>query len=302
MSGHIVVVGSLNMDLVVHTPRLPKLGETVLGNRFQTFPGGKGANQSVAAARLGAQVKMIGCVGDDAFGDSLRNNLLQDGVDVALVRLISEAPTGVALITVDEAGHNTIVVNPGANGCLKPADILTGREAFDGAAALLAQLECPFETVQQAVALARQQGMPVILNPAPAQVLEPAFFAQIDYLIPNQIELSMLTRSDSVAVAVSRLHEWGVKNVIVTLGEEGVLISDDEGSTKLPAHQVPVIDTTAAGDAFVGAFAVAITQGRNTLEAARWGNAAGALAVTRSGAQPSLPRAAEVQSLLARAA
>jgi ribokinase len=302
MSGHIVVVGSLNMDLVVHAPRLPKLGETVLGNGFQTFPGGKGANQSVAAARLGAQVKMIGCVGDDAFGAALRNNLLQDGVDVALVRPISEAPTGVALITVDEAGHNTIVVNPGANGCLMPSDILAGRQAFDGAAALLAQLECPLDTVQQAMALARQQGTPVVLNPAPAQALEPAFFAQIDYLIPNQVELNLLTRCDDIDAAVARVHDWGVKNVIVTLGEEGVLISDGRDSTKLPAHQVSVIDTTAAGDAFVGAFAVAITHGRNTLEAARWGNAAGALAVTRPGAQPSLPRAAEVQSLLARAA
>jgi len=300
MGGHIVVVGSLNMDLVVHTPRLPQLGETILGNGFQTFPGGKGANQSVAAARLGAQVKMIGRVGSDGFGASLRNGLLQDGVDVTCVEQVREASTGVALITVDEAGHNTIVVDPGANSFLRPADILAARSIFDGAAVLLAQLECPLETVQQAVALAREQGTRVILNPAPAQMLKPAFLSQIDYLVPNQTELALLTCAEDIDAAAGQLHKLGVSHVIVTLGEQGALVSDDRRSARLPAYRVPVVDTTAAGDAFVGAFAVAITQGRDTLEAARWGNAAGALAVTRSGAQPSLPGLAEVESLLAR--
>jgi ribokinase len=299
---HVVVVGSLNMDLVVQTPHLPAMGETILGSSFRTIPGGKGANQAVAAARMGAPVKMIGRVGEDAFGASLLQNLRDAGVDAAFVRALPGASTGVALITVDQGGRNTIVVDPGANGQLRPDDVLAAEDAFNGAGVLVTQLECPLEAVQQAVALARRHRLHVILNPAPALPLEPAFLAQVDTLIPNQTEVGLLTRQDDVGAAVTCLHGWGVRCVIVTLGERGALVSEDGRVTAIPPHPVTAVDTTAAGDAFVAAFAVEITRGGSTLAAARWGNAAGALAVTRSGAQPSLPTRREVEALLTQAA
>jgi ribokinase len=299
MNGHVVVVGSLNMDLVVHAPRLPQRGETILGSGFQTFPGGKGANQSVAVARLGARVKMIGRVGGDGFGASLKKNLLHEGVNATFVEPVAAASTGIALITVDQNGHNTIVVDPGANDMVTPRAVLEAADAFIGASVLIAQLECPLEAVEQAVAMARQHGLRTILNPAPARPLEPALLGQVDYLVPNQTELALLTRQDDIHAAVTCLHNLGVRCVVVTLGEQGVFISDDRRTTTLAAHSVSAVDTTAAGDAFVAAFAVAILRGGSTLEAARWGNAAGALAVTRAGAQPSLPTQAEVERLLA---
>ena len=292
MAGQIVVVGSLNMDLVVRALRHPAPGETILGSDFRTFPGGKGANQAVAAARLGGFVQMIGRVGADDFGAALLGNLAANGVDSQYVLADEEVATGVALITVSDVGQNTIVVASGANWRLSPADIVDAQEAFTQANLLMLQLEIPLPAVERAIATARRHALPIILNPAPARSLDRELLAQVDYLTPNQGELALLAGSADV--------EAGVRNVIVTLGEDGVLVVGETLRAHLPAHQVPVVDTTAAGDAFVGGFAVALVHGLPLLDAVRWGNAAGALAVTRAGAQPALPTRAEIDALLAQ--
>jgi ribokinase len=299
MPGHIVVVGSINMDLVVRAPRHPEPGETILGSSFQTFPGGKGANQAVAAARLGGAVRMIGRVGTDSFGDSLLATLQKDRIDTSFVRRSADTASGVALITVNEQGQNTIVVVPGANGKLSPQDIRDSREAFVGASVVLLQLEIPIETVKTAAEIAREEGAGVILNPAPAQQLSSNLLSKVDFLIPNESELGLLTGMQAVSIAADSLRSIGTRRLVVTLGSQGVLVIDEDGHHKLDAHTVPVVDTTAAGDAFVGAFAVALTEHRSTREAAVWGNAAGALAVTAAGAQPSLPDRPQLEDFLA---
>lgn len=297
----IIVVGSLNMDLVVRTPRHPQIGETIIGHNFQTFPGGKGANQAVAAARLGGKVKMVGRVGTDSFGGALKNTLLNDGVDIRFVFSDPDAPSGVALITVDDRGDNSIVVASGANARLSPDHIAAAEEAFMDAEMLLLQLESPLPAIQEAIRLARKHGLRVILNPAPARTLEPELLKSVDYLIPNQSELALLTGLEIVDSAARLLNEIGVPSVIVTLGEDGALVMEKGQETYLPAFQVQAVDTTAAGDAFVGAFAVALTEGHTTMEAAWWGNAAGALATRSPGAQPSLPTRQEFEAFLAEA-
>lgn len=296
--GHIVVVGSINMDLVVRAPHLPQPGETIIGSDFRTFPGGKGANQAVAAARLGGHVKMIGRVGSDAFGEQLLQTLRADRIDTTFVQRDTAAPSGVALITVEEAGQNTIVVASGANARVTPDDVGAASTAFAGASVLLLQLECPLQTVRSAIEAAKRQQVRVILNPAPSQPLDASLLSQVDYLVPNQIELALLTQSGSLEEGVKRLKARGVKQVVVTLGGDGVAVFDDDGVYQLPPHRVSVVDTTAAGDAFVGGFAVALVEGKSTRAAAEWGNAAGALAVTRAGAQPSLPARAELEQFL----
>lgn len=299
MTPTIIVVGSLNMDLVVRAPRHPQPGETLIGSDFQTFPGGKGANQAVAAARLGARVRMIGRVGVDAFGEALLTAAQNDGVDTTFVQRDPDHPTGVALITLDAHGQNTIVVAPGANMQVSEADVERAEAVFAGADALLMPLECPLEAVMAATRLARKYGVKVILNPAPARPLPAELLAQLDYLTPNQPELQTLAGGETdVAAAIAKLRQQGVKSVVVTLGEHGALLVRDDQSVQLPAFQVPVVDTVAAGDAFVAAFCVALAEGKPPREAVRWGNAAGALAVTRAGAQPSLPSRVEVVRLL----
>jgi ribokinase len=298
MTGRIVVVGSLNMDLVVRAPRHPLPGETLLGGDFRTFPGGKGANQAVAAARLGGFVEMVGRVGADDFGDALLRNLAANGVETRFVQRDVGAATGVALITVSDAGENTIVVASGANWRVSSADVSAAEPAFAGAQALLLQLETPLAAVERAVELARRHKVRVILNPAPAQPLERAFLNHVDFLIPNQSELALLTGVSDMAEGIGRLRSLGVDNVVATLGEKGAWIVGQGVNQRVPAHKVQVVDTTAAGDAFVGGFAVALSKGLPLLEAVRWGNAAGGVAVTRPGAQPSLPTRAELDALL----
>jgi len=300
MKKAIVVVGSLNMDLVVRTPRHPQIGETILGSGFQTFPGGKGANQAVAAARLGGRVRMIGRVGADAFGEALVAAASQDGVDTSWIRRDPQAPSGVALITVDDAGRNTIVVASGANMRLTPEDVSAAESAFDGAGVLLIQLESPLPAVERAVQLARERGVHVVLNPAPAQPLAASFLSQVDTLIPNQNELELLSGVAGTQAAVERLSALGVGDLIVTLGEEGVYVVAGEQQTTIPAYPVDAVDTTAAGDAFLGAYAVALTEGMPALQAAAWSNAAAAISVTRRGAQPSLPTRVELDEFLAK--
>lgn len=299
MTGHVVVVGSLNMDLVVRSPRHPNPGETLLGGAFRTFPGGKGANQAVAAARAGAFTAMVGRVGKDDFGAALVSNLKANGVDTGHVAL-DGAASGVALITVSDDGQNTIVVAQGANANLAPTDILGAVDLFARAQVVLMQLEVPLPAIEQAIALAKLHKVKVVLNPAPAQQLDPALLREIDYLVPNQHELALLTGESEVEAGVRALRAIGVRNVLVTLGDDGVLLEQATASTRFDPHKVQVVDTTAAGDAFVGAFGAALAAGSAPLEAVRWGNAAGALAVTKAGAQPSLPNRSEIESLLRR--
>ena len=298
MRKHILVVGSLNMDLVVRTIRHPQIGETVIGHDFRKYPGGKGANQAVAVARLGCPVKMIGRVGTDAFGQDLVSVITADQVDHSYVLRDEQTATGVAFVTVDDDGQNTIVVASGANAHLSAEDINAAEGAFVGAYLLLIQLEVPLSAVERAIDLARQNGAQIVLNPAPAQLLESDLLEQVDFLIPNQTELALLAGQESTSASIDVLRSMGVKRLVVTLGESGVLVIDNDGREHIPAHKVPVVDTTAAGDAFAGAFAVALNEGLSIKEAAEWGNAAGALAVTRPGAQPSLPTRQELLSFL----
>ena len=299
MTQTLVVGGSLNMDLVVRAPRHPRPGETLSGSQFQTFPGGKGANQAVAAARLGATVRLVGRVGRDAFGDVLLQTVRQDGVDTSFISRDPEAATGVALITLDEAGQNTIVVASGANMRVSPEDIAQAEAAFEGANLLLMQLECPLEAVEAAADLAQRRGMAVVLNPAPARPLPASLLEKIDYLLPNQTELQALAEGEAnISSAAARLLKNGVRNLVVTLGEDGALLVTDNTEQKFDAYRVPVVDTVAAGDAFTAAFCVALMEGKSLPEAVQWGNAAGAIAVTRPGAQPSMPNREELIQFL----
>lgn len=300
----IVVFGSINMDLVVRTPRLPAPGETLTGYTFFTAPGGKGANQAVACARLGASTKMIGRVGDDLFGHQLRAGLRADGVQDDDV-LTTSGPSGVALIAVDDAAENSIVIVPGANGAVGTDDILRLERALDGAGVLLLQLETPVEVVVAAARAAHARGVMVILDPAPALPLPDELYALVDVLTPNESEATTLTgipvQSEQGAVAAARiLVARGARRVIIKLGGRGVLVADSAGERLLPAFAVTPVDTVAAGDAFNGGLAVALSEGRSFQDAVRWGLAAGALSVTKPGAQPSMPTRHELLTLLER--
>ena len=298
---NIVVVGSINMDLVVCLPRIPRPGETLLGGDFNTFPGGKGANQAVAAARLGAHVSMIGCVGADAFGRDLIEQLSKEGVDTSFVTRHAGVSTGVALIQVDDKAQNSIAVASGANLCFTGVDVESALAAINGFDVLLMQLETSLDTVNTAAKVASKKKATIILNPAPAQVLEPELLQMVDYLIPNEFELAALaglpSRSkENVIEAANVLISKGVKNLIVTLGEKGSMLFTSENKTgfMLPGWKVNALDTTAAGDCYVAAFAVGLRQSKTIEEAANFASAAAAISVTRKGAQPSLPYFDEV--------
>ncbi len=300
---NIVVVGSLNMDLVVRMPQIPRPGETLLGGVFKTFPGGKGANQAVAAARLGAHVTMIGCIGDDGFGKEMRVALESEGIDTTHVLVHPEAATGVALIQVDAQGQNSIAVASGANFRLSGSDVDKAMQAIGKFDALVMPLETQLETVYTAVKIASVRGAIVILNPAPAQVLPREILELVDVLIPNEHELALMTGVPvhsvvDVSLAVPKLLQLGAKKVIVTMGGHGAVLFEDGHEALIPACRVQAVDTTAAGDCFVGALAVALCEGRSLLPAAEFASAAAALSVTREGAQPSLPHRDEVVQFL----
>lgn len=306
MQAKVVIVGSLNMDLVTRAPRLPRAGETLAGQSFVTVPGGKGANQAVAAARLGASVAMVGCVGDDAYGEQLRTALLAEGIDCQAVTPVSGESTGVALIVVDDSSQNAIVIVAGGNGHLTASVVDSFDALLSGAEVIICQLEVPLDTVGHVLKRGHELGKTVILNPAPASGPLPAeWFAWIDYLIPNESEATALTglRVDSTAsadAAASALLKAGVSKVIVTLGEQGALFASASRSEHFPAPKVQPVDTTAAGDTFVGGFAAALADGKSESDAIRFGQVAAALSVTRSGAQPSIPTFAEVQASAAQ--
>lgn len=297
----VVVVGSANTDMVLRVPRLPGPGETLLGSAFTMVPGGKGANQAVAAARLGAVVTFVGCVGVDSFGDLLVLTLENEGIDTRFVFRDPEAPAGVALITVDEVfGENTIVVAPGANAKLSPALVHLAAAAIRDADILVCQLEIPLETVLTALRLARDAGVPTLLNPAPAQPLSGEALSLVSVLTPNQTEAAQILGADyDPAAAALMLRHRGVESVVVTLGSAGARLVSASENVLLPAFAGAVaVDTTAAGDCFTGALAVALGEGQPLEDAVKFANAAASLSVEAEGAQPSLPNRLAVNKRL----
>lgn len=294
----ILVIGSLNMDLVTHVPHLPQAGETIAGTKFQKTPGGKGANQAVAAAKLGADVTMIGKVGTDEYGKLLLDSLQQAGVSTEGIQ--REDTTGMAFINVSPDGENHIVLFAGANSKMRPADIDQMKKVIDMSDTILMQLEIPLDTVEYALRIAAKQQKKVILNPAPAQDLPLELLQHVYALIPNETELAILSDMDTsteseIIKAARHLKSRGVDRIIVTMGKSGsYLISDDE-EARIPAFQVKAVDTTGAGDSYVAAFAVGKTKGLSDREAAHFAGKVSAITVTREGAQPSLPTIEEVE-------
>ncbi|MBN1267839.1 MAG: ribokinase [Anaerolineales bacterium] len=301
----IVVLGSINMDLVVKTDLVPRAGETIKGAVFKAIPGGKGANQAVAARRMGAEVRMVGAVGRDAFGSELKQSLAEAGVDVSCVMEKGDVSTGTATIIVDSEGNNRIIIVPGANDCLSCEDVDGVEDLIAKASMILMQFEIPFETIDHAVKMAGRYSVPVVLNPAPAYAVSDEFLSGVNYLIVNETEAEILSGiavhdADSAKKAAEDLQTRGVETVIVTLGEQGAILLTAAGFLHIPARKVKVVDTTAAGDTFTGAFVVAVSEGMSLEDAARIAVSAGTLAVTRFGAQPSIPDREELNAVAQR--
>ncbi len=294
----VVVFGSINMDLVVRVPHLPLPGQTLTGQTFMTVPGGKGANQAVASARLGVPTRMIGRLGADLFGETLRHSLEGYGVDSSGVIKTADVPSGVALITVDDTAENTIVIVAGANGTIDDSDIARLADCLTNARVLMLQLEIPLDAVVKASRLAHERSVVVMLDPAPSRPLPPELYPLIDIMTPNETEVEALvgfTVNDeaSAARAVRVLVERGVRQVCIKMGSKGAYVND----RLMPAYPVHAVDTVAAGDAFNGGLAAALSENLPIAEAARWGLAAGALSVTKAGAQPSMPGRDEVMAM-----
>jgi ribokinase len=298
-SKKIVVIGSTNMDMVVKTSHIPVPGETVLSGSFFMNPGGKGANQAVAVARLGGDVIFISKVGNDVFGKQTSQLFVDEGIDTLHVLTDEQLPSGVALITVDQAGENSIVVASGANGNLLPADLEDAMEKIANAGTVLMQLETPMETVEFAAKYAASKGVPVILNPAPMNMLSPELLSCISIMTPNKTEAAMISGVnvsdlDSAAEAARAIHQMGVQSVVVTMGAMGSVIYDNGDVTVVPAQKVEAVDSTAAGDVFNGALAVFLSEGNSLTDAVRFASRAAAISVTRLGAQSSIPYRREV--------
>lgn len=306
-SSTILVIGSSNTDMIVRTERIPRPGETLLGGEFLTAAGGKGANQAVAAARAGGAVAYLARIGSDMLGEQSLAGWQKEGIDTSHVSRDPKAPSGVALIFVAANGENSIAVAGGANLKLTPALIRKAAPAIRSASTVLMQLETPLESIQAAAKIAAKAGVRVILNPAPAQKLPADLLRLIDVLTPNETEAELLTgiriRSEKdAAKAAVALQEAGARHVIITLGSKGALVVEHGAAPRLvPAFNVTPVDTTAAGDTFNGALAVALGEGRSLMEAARFASAAAAISITRLGAQPSAPRRREIEKLLRQA-
>jgi ribokinase len=312
----IIILGSINMDLVCRTPHMPAGGETILGSDFVTVPGGKGANQAVAAAKLGGDVHMIGRVGDDDFGQRLLNGLKNHGVNTDFVTVTEGMASGVAMILVDKKGENSIIVAPGANAKVSPADVDAAETLIASACCVVMQLEIPLDTVKHAIAMCQRLGVPTILDPAPAPVKLPRALYGVDVLSPNQSEAEVLLDLDRTHIVKKKrvidpkqiagdLLARGPRSVVLKLGRSGAISLDRDGDGagafhKARAFKVKVVDTTAAGDAFTAGLAVARAEGMAADDALRFACAAGALACTGFGAQPALPARAAVEKLIDR--
>jgi ribokinase len=302
-TARVVVIGSSNTDMVVKAARIPQPGETVLGGEFVMVPGGKGANQAVAAARLGAEVTLVARLGTDPFGETSLRNFREAGIRTEAIIQDPESASGVALILVDAGGENAIAVAPGANARLTPGDVDRAEAAIRAADVVVLQLEVPIETVLHALRLAKRYERPVILNPAPASPVPEEMFALVDILTPNETEAEMLLGGGAaglggIAATAEALRAKGVGTVVVTLGREGAYVVGPEGSFHVAGRHVQAVDTTAAGDAFTGALACALAEGRALADALEFATAAAALSVTRVGAQSSLPDRAAVEAFM----
>jgi ribokinase len=301
----ITVLGSLNMDLVIHTPAIPKMGQTIIGNNFMLSPGGKGANQAVAAARLGGQVTMIGAVGQDIFGKNLLDKLEHDNINIENIIRVEEAATGVASITVNAEGDNFIILDPGANFLLTVSDIMKLEGIIAQSKVLLVQLETPLEVVRKALQIAKKAGIITILDPAPApeQPLDDDLLRYVDIIKPNETECEIITgikvqTIEDAKKAVYFFKEKHIKSIIITAGEKGVFYNDDDEVFYKPTKRVQAVDTTAAGDVFSGALAVSLSQGKSIEESISYCMAASLISVTRRGAQASIPYDDEVGQYL----
>ena len=299
----VVVVGSFMMDLVIKAERRPQKGETLVGQEFGMFIGGKGCNQAIAAARLGADVTMVGRLGTDLFGDTFMESLGQEGIHTEFIVRDAEVGTGVGTPVIDADGDNSIIIVPRANMRLSVKDVERAASAISAADVLLLQLEVPIAASEKAAMLARASGAKVILNPAPARALPDSFLAKVDFLTPNEVETAFLSgvKVDDTAGAeraASVLLDKGVSGVILTLGERGALLLTASQKKLVPAYKVKVVDTTAAGDAFCGAFATALARGADLEEAVAFANAAGGLAVTVLGAAPSMPSSTKMEAFM----
>ncbi len=302
MARRIVVVGSSNTDMILKLDRIPKPGETILGGEFISAAGGKGANQALAAAKAGGSVTFVARVGDDMFGQQAIAGFVEHGINVDHVQC-DKSPSGVALIFVAKDGENSIGVGSGANAKLSPADVRKAKTAIAAAAAVVLQLETPLETAQAAADLADSSGAIVILNPAPARPLPDKLLKKVSFLTPNETEAELLTGiqvfdNASCGRAAEILLRKGVKTVIITLGARGAFVATSSSRQLVPGFKAKPVDTTAAGDTFNGALAVALAEGQSLIDAVRFANAAGAISVTRLGAQPSAPKRTEINKLL----
>lgn len=305
IAGNLVVLGSINADHILNLESFPTPGETVTGNQYQVAFGGKGANQAVAAGRSGAKIAFIACTGDDDTGERVRKQLASDNIDIAPVSVVEGESTGVALIFVNAEGENVIGIHAGANAALTPERVNAQREIIANAEALLMQLESPVESVLAAAEIAHQNHTTVVLNPAPARVLSDELLALVDIITPNETEAEKLTgvrveNDDDAARAAKVLHDKGIGTVIITLGSRGVWASVNGEGRRVPGFKVKAIDTIAAGDTFNGALVTALLEGKRMDDAIRFAHAAAAIAVTRKGAQPSVPWRKEIDEFLSQ--
>lgn len=300
----LIVLGSVNADHVLQVPSFPRPGETLHGRNYQVIPGGKGANQAVAAARLGADIGFIACVGDDSFGQNIRQNFAQDGMDISAVHMIDNTPTGIAMIQVSDCGENSICIAAEANAALTTEIVEQHSAKIEQAQYLLMQLETPLTGIELAASIAKAHGTQVVLNPAPARSLPDALLAMVDIITPNETEAELLTGvavmdEDSAATAAQVLHDKGIATVMITLGAKGVYLSQQGTGKIIPGFKVEATDTTAAGDTFNGAFVTGLLEGKAIDNAVVFAHGAAAISVTRFGAQTSIPSRDEVEQFIA---
>ena len=303
MQKRLVILGSINADHIIQVPRFAKAGETLLGSGYKIAYGGKGANQAVAAARLGANIDFIGCIGDDGIGQTMKEAFQQDGVNVSGITKIAQSMTGIAMIQVADDGENSIVLAAGANVKLDKNVVVQSATVIEQADALLMQLEIPMESVLTAAKLAKQSQTKVVLNPAPAQILPDELLQQLDMITPNETEAELLTGvkvndAESAARSAKVFHSKGIHTVLITLGSKGVYFSENGQGQIIPGFRVRATDTTAAGDTFNGALLAALLENQTMSQAIRFAQAAAAISVTRAGAQPSIPYREEVEKFL----